>query len=279
MQKHCCWTGDKKQQERAEHIGKTIACFLEEVVAMSGEMEEKLAQIKNCPAPCDDGMIEISASSGQTRKIACPLIASDCPYGEWTEQRLDRYVTGIMSGIGVPRRHLENFLEALRTKALIGIDKWQVRGFLIFTGDTGSGKSFGAARAVHKYLKSMISSRFDRSTWGVIEKIGNRIVWCAAMDISDDRETAARAKRGQLVVIDDLGGESDTPAVQAVLRNVILRRHDMKLPTVITTTLTMLGIDIRYGGRVADRLAEDIGKGSMIVECGDVSIRDRRERN
>jgi hypothetical protein len=39
----------------------------------------------------------------------------------------------------------------------------------------------------------------------------------------------------------------------------------------------MLDIDIRYGGRVADRLIEDIEKGGMIVECGDVSMR-RRER-
>jgi hypothetical protein len=61
----------------------------------------------------------------------------------------------------------------------------------------------------------------------------------------------------------------------------------MKLPTVITTTLTMLDIDIRYGSRVVDRLTEDIGNGGMIVECGDISIRnsfvfsatDKGERN
>ena len=253
---------------------------------MTGEMEEKLAQIKECPEPCDDGTVEISISSGQTRKMTCPLIASDCPYGEWMEQGLDRYVTGVMSGIGVPRRHLENFTEALQTEALAGIAKWQMRGFLIFTGDTGSGKSFGAARAVHKYLKSMVANHFDRRAWEIVEKVGNSIVWCTAMDICDDRETAARAKRERLAVIDDLGGEADTSLSQAVLRGVILRRHDMKLPTVITTTLTMLGIDIRYGGRVADRLTEDIGKDSMIVECGDVSIRNpavflaaRRERH
>jgi hypothetical protein len=47
----------------------------------------------------------------------------------------------------------------------------------------------------------------------------------------------------------------------------------MKLPTVITTALTMLDIDIRYGGRIADRLTEDIGSGGRIIDCG-VSMRN-----
>ena len=245
---------------------------------MSGEIEKQLAQIKNCPEPCNDGMVEVTIPSGQTRKMTCPLIVSTCPYGERLEQELDRYVTRVMLAIGVPRRHVENFTEALQTKAFAGIDNWEVRGFLIFTGNTGSGKSFGAALAVSKYLKSLVSNHFDRKAWQTAERGGNSVVWCAATDISDDRETAARAKREHLVVIDDLGGETDTHIGQAILRGVILKRHDMKLPTVITTTLTMLDIDIRYGERVADRLIEDLEKGGMIVECGDVSIR-RRERN
>ena len=276
MQKHCYGTGEKKQQETAEHIGKPIARSLEGVIAMSREMEEKLARIKNCPEPCNDGMVEINVSSGQIRKMACPIIASGCPYGKRLEHELDRYITGVMSGIGVPKRHLENFTDVFHTEALVEIDKCPIRGFLIFTGGTGSGKSFGAARAVLKYLKSLVVDHFDRNTWRIAERAGSigSVMWCAAMDLSDDRETAARAKREQLIVIDDLGGEADTPVIQAILRGVILKRHDMKLPTVITTTLTMLDIDIRYGGRVADRLIEDIGKGGMIIECGDVSIRN-----
>jgi hypothetical protein len=48
----------------------------------------------------------------------------------------------------------------------------------------------------------------------------------------------------------------------------------MKLPTVMTTALTMPGIDIRYGSCVADRLAEDIENGSMFIKCGDLSLRN-----
>ena len=284
MAKHFYGTGVKKPED-AEHIGGFIARSLQEVIAMSGEMEKQLALLKSCPKPCGDGMVEIAAPSGQTRKMPCPLINSSCRYGEWLEQGLDRYVAGVMSGIGVPRRHLDNFTKALYTKASAGIDKWQARGFLIFTGDTGSGKSFGAALAVREYLKNLVPNHFDRGTWQAAEKAektektekaGISVVWCAAADISDDRETVIRAKRGQLTVIDDLGGEPDTPAIQAALRGVILKRHDMKLPTVITTTLTLQDIDARYGGRVVDRLTEDIGKGGRIVECGNMPI-DRGE--
>ena len=252
-------------------------------MAMASEMEKILADILICPKPCNDGTVEITISSGLTKTMPCPVIASDCLHGERMEQALDRYVTGVMSNIGVPCRHLENFTEMLRIEALEEVGKWQWRGFLIITGKTGSGKSFSAARAVHKYLRRLADNRFDNRTWGNIERAGNSIVWCAAMDISCDRDTSARAKCERLAVIDDLGDEPDTSLGQSSLCGVILKRHDMKLPTVITTTLTMMDIDVRYGCRVADKLTEDIGKGGMIVEFGDASIRaacsaDRRER-
>jgi len=285
MRKHYCKTGEKDSEPHAEHISEFTTRLLERVIVMSNEVEEKLNQIVICPEHCNDGMVEISISSGETRKVPCPLIALDCPYGRWMQQELNRYVTGIMSKIGVPRRHLENFMETFQMEALAGIDKWPVRGFLIFTGNTGSGKSFGAALTIRKYLKSLITNNFDRMTWETAERAASSVLWCAAVDISDDRETAVRAKRKYLAVIDDLGGEADTPIGQAAMRSVIMKRHDMKLPTVITTTLTMPGIDIRYGSCVIDRLTEDIGNGSMIIECGNVSKRnntvsfpaDRRE--
>jgi DNA replication protein DnaC len=87
------------------------------------------------------------------------------------------------------------------------------------------------------------------------------------MDIANDRETAAQAKRGRLTVIDDLGSESDTPEGQSAIRGVLLKRYDMKLPTVVTTMLTMVDIEICYGSRIANRLTEDIEDGGNIIGC------------
>jgi hypothetical protein len=241
---------------------------------MTREMEEKLAEIKVCPEPCDDCTVEIVLSSGQKRKTPCPVVNSNCEHGQWMEQWLDRYITGVMSGIGVPLRHLENFLELRQTETTAEVAEWRGRGFLVFLGDTGAGKSFGAALAVRKHLKSQAANHFDRRSWDMAERAGNSVAWHGAMEIADDRDAAARARRAFLTVIDDLGGESDTPAGQAAVRGVILKRYDMKQPTVITTALTMLDIDVRYGNRIADRLTEDIGNGGKIIDCGGVSMRN-----
>ena len=279
MQKHYSGTGEKKQEEHAEHISESIARSLDGAIAMSNELEEKLAQIKNCPELCEDGMVEIKTSSGQKTRLACPLAASNCSYGERMGQRLDRYVIEVMSHIGIPRRHLENYAEIIQIDTLVEIDKWLMRGFLIITGGTGSGKSFGAALAVRNFLTNRVTNHLDYKKWEMADHAGNSVIWCAAMDINDDRETSALAKSKYFAVIDDLGGETDNSDTRTAMSGVLLRRYDMTLPTVITTTMTMLDIDLRYGGRIADRLIEDIGNGGMIIECGDVSIRNHLGKN
>jgi DNA replication protein DnaC len=188
------------------------------------------------------------------------------------EQRLDRHIIGVMADIGVPLRHIENFPERRETEETAEASRWPVRGFLIFTGDTGMGKSFGAALVLYEYLKSRVSNHFDRGSWEAAEKTRSSVMWSTAMDIAEDRKTAAQAKRGRLVVIDDLGSESDTPEGQTAIRGVLMKRYDMKLPTVVTTSLTMVDIDIRYGSRIANRLTEDIENGGSIIDCRSFSM-------
>jgi DNA replication protein DnaC len=98
-------------------------------------------------------------------------------------------------------------------------------------------------------------------------------MWRGADEIAGDRTIAARAREKSLLVIDDLGGEGGAFEGQSAIRGVISRRYDSKLPTVITTGLTMPDIRNRYGRYVAERLIEDIRHGGKIAECGDVSIR------
>ena len=277
MHRHCSEIGRQKQPEDAEHIGEPIAHLLDEVIAMSREIEEKTAQIKECPKPCDDGTVKINTSSGGTNKISCPVITPDCPFGERMEQELDYYLLRVMAIIGIPRLHLERIRKTKKTKAFMEPADWLKRRFLIFTGVSGSGKSFNAALAVFRYLKDLVKNHFDLKAWEVAERAGHSIVWRDALDIIHDRKTAIQAKHESLTIIDDLGGEADTPTAQGILRSIILFRYDMELPTVITTTLTLLDINLRYGERVTRRLTEDIGKGCRIIDCGKVSAHFRKE--
>lgn len=279
MRKHCCATGERASRERPvravseydspEHIETALARSFEGIMAGSDEARKKLSGIKTCPRPCEDGTVNILLSSGQGKKLPCPILVPGCHYGERTRIELDRHVAGLMADMGVPLRHLENFPAERETEETAEARKWLARGFLILTG--GTGKSFRAALVLREYLKRHAANAFGRNALEAVERVGNSVVWCSATDIADDRETASRAKRAPLAVIDDLGGESDTPAGQAAIRGVVLKRYDMKLPTVITTPLTMPEIDIRYGNRMANRLTEDIGKGGMIVGCGNAS--------
>jgi hypothetical protein len=245
---------------------------LQGIRTKSGEVEEKQKKKKKCPESCDDGTVKISTSSGQTRKIACPIISSDCPHGGKMEQALDRYIAGIMLEIGVPRRFLKDLMKHVPTSVAAAIAKWITYKFLIITGDAGSVKSFCAALSVREYLKNLVTDRFDRRAWEIAERAGNSMVWCSAMEISIEREIAERANHSYLTVIDNLGEELDSRTAQAVLSGIILKRHDMELPTVIATDLTLLDIPMRYGDKIADRLIEDTEKRSVIVECRDTPL-------
>jgi hypothetical protein len=243
---------------------------------MTDEIEKKLAKIKDCPEPCDDGTVEITLSSGQTRKLPCPVLktGTGCDYADYMRQGLKEHIKSVMAAIGIPLRHIGNFARCLPLPETIEAKVWPARGFLIIGGRHGTGKSFCAAGAVYGHLRRQVKDPFDRRSWENADRTGSSVVWRAAMEIADDRDAAVCAKGASLAVIDDLGGESDAHSGIASLRGVILRRYDMKLPTVITTRLTMPDIAYRYGSGVADRLTEDMTDGGRIIDCGSVLIRN-----
>jgi DNA replication protein DnaC len=178
-----------------------------------------------------------------------------------------------MIRIGVPRRHVENFDKRRESYAVSEGGKWPFRGFLLFCGKTGSGKSFGAASVIYKHLENSVTDHLDPRTWEAADRAGYSVLWHRAKDIADDRETYARASAVFLLAMDDLGREEDTKMAIAAMCSVISRRYDAKLPTVITTELPMSGIGNRYGRFFTDRLTEDAEDGGNVVDCGGISMR------
>jgi hypothetical protein len=267
---------DTERFESAGHIGAAISRLFEGVMRMTGETEKELAKIRECPEPCDDGTVEITLSSGRRRKLPCPVIktGAECGYAEYMEHGLEGHVRSVMAAAGIPLRHVENFARLLPLPGTAEAKEWPARGFLLIGGRHGTGKSFCAALAVFGHLKRQVGNPSDRRSWENADREGSSVIWRAAVEIADDREASVCAKNAALAVIDDLGGESDAHSGVASLRGVIRRRYDMKLPTVITTGLTMPDIAYRYGSGIADRLTEDMGDGGRIIDCGSVLIRD-----
>jgi hypothetical protein len=189
---------------------------------------------------------------------------------------LERYFTRIMCEAGVPFRHIDNFRGHSASLAVNEASGWPMLGFLIFCGAPGSGKSFGAAWVVKEHLWSRISDWRERSAWEHAEKAGRNTMWCGAMEIGDDRNVAVQTRGKFLLVIDDLGMEKESG--QSAVCGVISKRYDLKLPTIITTELTMPDIRDRYGPHIVERLVEDAVCGGKVIDCGDVSIRRMREK-
>jgi hypothetical protein len=174
--------------------------------------------------------------------------------------------------VGVPSRHIENFPHRLDTTALKKASEWQKRGFLILLGKSRVGKSFGAAWTLREFLKSRITDPFGRSAWTELERASSSVVWCAAIDITIDREMATRAAEAPMAVIDALGCEDSLRGGVAAIRHVISKRYDSMFPTAITTELIISDIGQRYGMGSVLKLTEDIGQGGRVVDCGDAPV-------
>ena len=123
------------------------------------------------------------------------------------------------------------------------------------------------------YLRERITDPLERSSWQGAERAANGVLWCSAGEIAGDRNLASKAGSKSLLALDDLGKECHAPSAIAVLCDIVSRRYDQKLPTVVTTELTVADIGNRYGRHIAERFVEDIGHGGRIVDCGEVSMR------
>jgi len=146
-------------------------------------------------------------------------------------------------------------------------------GWLLLTGPSGCGKTHLAAAISGKNLDqdrpvfyTFVPSLLDhlRSTFSPDSPIGYD-------------ELFEQLKTAPLLILDDLGAESSTPWAEDKLYQIIVHRHEARLPTVITTVLSTDEIE-QSKPRIASRLVD-----SMVVDWAPITApnyRDqRRERS
>jgi DNA replication protein DnaC len=121
------------------------------------------------------------------------------------------------------------------------------RGFLIIGGDVGTGKSH-LATAI---LRLAGRGRFITH---------NNLLLGLRKTYGDNRaeDVIEATKHTRMLVIDDFGlragGRDELPMLQAILDH----RHGEKLPTVITTNLTLEELLAMVGTRMADRIRQSL---------------------
>lgn len=268
MQGHCYATPHDPARLNAHLTG-----VVERLQRMQSDIADALAAITTCPGTCTTGKAIIRLSDGKPRERDCPVVSPNCAYGKIVSRELAAYLLDLMSMSGVPVRHLDNFARRQDTFAIRAVNHWHYQGFFVLSGIPGTGKSFGAAWTVYRRLHKSIPNWLDKSTWPAAAKTGESIVWATAKEIADDKPTAGKCRAISLLILDDLGKEEDTKIGQGAIRDVISRRYDSKLPTVITTEMTIPDISARYGRYIAERLAEDTIHGGRFEDCGTVSMR------
>lgn len=247
------------------------------VLTIASEIQTELANIQatqKCPAPCEDGMVQVSPPSGKTQRTRCPLLCEFCPYGSGLSGKLDSFLAKLALDAGVPGRHTENFDAYIETPALIWANRWRFEGFLVLSGGSGVGKSFSAAWAVREFFRNKIPDHLDTDTWNRATCAAERAMWGTANKIVHDKNRIDESGKKLLLVLDDLGREGDSPTRRADVSDILAARYDAKLPTIVTTELSFSDILRAYGKHTAYKLVEDSdGNGGMFIDCGNLSLR------
>ena len=135
-------------------------------------------------------------------------------------------------------------------------------GWLLLGGPHGCGKTHLAAAIANERLKNaqpvffaFVPDLLDhlRAAFGPDSRVGY-----------DER--FEQIKTAPLLVLDDLGSESNTPWAEEKLYQVVVHRHNARLPTVITAT------DDRFAPAIASRLGDIRIVQAMEIEAPDWRI-------
>lgn len=121
------------------------------------------------------------------------------------------------------------------------------KGFLVMTGNPGDGKSFLAAAILRAFGRGVFRSHNDlliqlRAGYGDPK----------AVDVLE------LCRDARLFVLDEIGlstgGRDDLP----MLHHILDHRHSEKLPTVITSNLTLENVKRTLGDRMAERFRQSL---------------------
>jgi DNA replication protein DnaC len=162
-------------------------------------------------------------------------VHSQQTFGNWNERRGEKLSPADL-------RSLERSFEAARQFAE------KPRGWLVFTGPYGCGKTHLAAA-----IANWRASEGHPVTFVVVPDLLDhlRATFNPASTVSYDRRFE-EVRASPLLVLDDLGTQAATPWVREKLYQLFNHRYNAALPTVITTADSADEIDPRLRSRMLD---------------------------
>jgi DNA replication protein DnaC len=138
-------------------------------------------------------------------------------------------------------------------------------GFLILSGDYGTGKTHLAVAALRRF----------NSGWLVKQATLLRLLRATYSDRKAD-DPIERGQSAKLLVLDDVGLSSGGRDELPMLHEILDFRHGGRLPTIITSNLQFENLSAVLGERMADRLRESCFR--VLTFTGSSHRHEARER-
>ena len=168
-------------------------------------------------------------------------------------------------GRGASRTDRESLLKAKQAAETFAAGP---EGWLLFNGPPGSGKTHLAVAVGSEILRrgrpvffAFVPTLLDhlRSTFSPDSPIGYD-------------ELFEQLKTVPLLILDDLGAESSTPWAEDKLYQIIVHRHEARLPTVITNVFSIEELE-EAKPRIASRLVD-----SLVVDWQPITAPNYRDQ-
>ena len=202
------------------------------------------------------------ADTGYVNGTACTCLKELMIPGLLEASGLNLY-----SGISFDDFSEEYFANQTQIRTLRAVSESYARGFPgqtrnhLFWGNPGTGKTYMAVCIAKKVVESAVSVLFIRVS-DLLETMGSYRTMMQSFSPDADRLSSVTAKRdlilnGGLLVIDELGIEAKGPNTISDLLQILGSRTQQKLPTLITTNLSLPDLQKTYDNRVYSRLMGD----------------------
>jgi DNA replication protein DnaC len=206
-----------------------------------GEIEERIASRLKDPELVSRVRIEATDFRDPTDEIGHPDLSSlvllhDRTFGTFSDRRAE----------GLKAEELRR-LEIALNAALSYAEK--PKGWLVFTGPYGSGKTHLAA-AIANYRAGLGNPPLFVVVPDLLDHL--RATFNPNSTVRFDRRFE-EVRTAPLLILDDLGTQSMTPWVREKLYQLFNYRYAAALPTVITTADALEDVDPRLRSRLLDR--------------------------